>query len=100
MLLFGLVFICPPFLKRYLLKWFCGARIGRNVHIGWFSSIMGRHIAIGDESEIRALTLIRCDGDVRIGRYATISSFILVYGSAGLIVGDHTYIGPQSLINT
>jgi acetyltransferase-like isoleucine patch superfamily enzyme len=98
--LFGLVFFSPPFLKRYLLSWFCGARIGRHVHIGWFSAVMGRRIAIGDHSEIRALTLINCDGDVIVGRYSIVSSFVLVYGSAGLAIGDHSYVGPQSLINT
>jgi acetyltransferase-like isoleucine patch superfamily enzyme len=98
-LLFGLVFICPPFLKPFILRWLCGARVGRNVHIGWFASVMGRRIEIGDHSEIRALTLITCDGDVRIGRYSIVSSFTLAYGSASLSIGDHSYVGPQSLIN-
>lgn len=97
--MFAVVFLCPPFLKKYLLKWFCGARIGHGASIGWFSSVMGKHIAIGDHAEIRPLTLIRCAGDVRVGKYATISSFVLIYGSAAFTLGDHAYIGPQSLIN-
>lgn len=98
-LFFAIVFICPPVLKRYILKWFCGAKIGRGAHVGWFSSIMGRHIELGDYCEIQSLTLIRCDGDVRIGAYSEVSSFVLAYGSASLIVGNHSYIGPQCLIN-
>lgn len=98
-LLFILVFASPPFLKPHLLRWLGGAQIGKHVKIGWFASVVGRQIAIGDHSEIRALTLIRCDGDIAIGRYAIISSFILVYGAASFRVGDHSYIGPQSLIN-
>lgn len=98
-ILFALLFVCPPFLKPLILRWGCGARIGRHVHIGWFASVMGRSISIGDHSQIRALTLVRCDGDIAIGRYSLISSFNLIYGAAGLHVGDHSYIGPQSLIN-
>lgn len=98
-IIFALVFVCPPFLKRHILRWFCSATIGRHVYIGWFSTVMGRHIHLGNYSEVRSLTIIRCDGDVRIGAYSVISSFTLVYGSASMIVGDHSYIGPQSLIN-
>lgn len=98
-LLFILVFLSPPALKPALLRWLGGAQIGRHVHIGWFASLAGRSIVLGDYSEIRALTLIQCDGDLRIGAYSIVSSFNLVYGCAGLIVGDHAYIGPQSLIN-
>jgi acetyltransferase-like isoleucine patch superfamily enzyme len=97
--LFGLVFFAPPFLKPLLLQWLCGARIGRQVHIGWFSAVMGRHIEVGDYSLIRPFTLIRLSGDVKLGRYSEISSFNFIYGSSSLTLGDHSYIGPQSLIN-
>jgi hypothetical protein len=46
--LFAIVLFCPPFLKKLVLRWCCGATIGRGVHIGWFSSVMGRHIEIGE----------------------------------------------------
>lgn len=98
-LLFGLVFISPPFLKKWLLRWFCAARIGPHAHIGWFSAVMGRRIGLGHHSVIRPFTLIRLDGDFRLGSYSEISSFTLIYGSSSLIVGDQCYIGPQSLIN-
>lgn len=98
MVLFILTFICPPFLKPALLR-LCGARVGKHVQIGWFAAVTGRQIEIGDYSEIRALTLVQCDGTLRIGAYSIISSFTLIYGCAGLIIGDHAYIGPQSLIN-
>jgi acetyltransferase-like isoleucine patch superfamily enzyme len=98
-ILFVVVFVCPPFLKKHLLKWFAGAKIGRHVHLGWFSTVMGKHIEFGDYSELRALSIIRCDGEVRIGAYSVVSNFVLAYGSAGLILGNRCYIGPQCLIN-
>lgn len=99
-IIFALLFVLPPALKPWVLRVCCGARIGRNVQIGWFASVMGRHISLGDHCAIRALTLIRCDGDVVIGPYALVSSFTLVYGARGLRLGAHSYVGPQCLINT
>ncbi len=99
-LIFALLFVCPPVVKPWILRICCGARVGRHVKIGWFASLMGRHISLGDYTEVRALTLIRCDGDIVLGPYALVSSFNLVYGAAGLFVGAHSYIGPQCLINT
>ncbi len=60
---------------------------------------MGRQVEIGSYTEIRPLTMIRCDGEVKVGAYTVVSSFTLVYGTASFIVGDHCYIGPQCLIN-
>jgi acetyltransferase-like isoleucine patch superfamily enzyme len=97
--LLGLVFISPPFLKRLLLRWFCGARFGRHASVGWFSAVMGRRVELGNHTIIRPFTLIHLDGRVKVGDYCEISSFNLVYGSSSLIIGDHSYIGPQSLIN-
>ncbi|ACL23738.1 acyltransferase [Chloroflexus aggregans] len=99
-IIFLLLFIAPPPLKPPILRIACGAQIGRGVSIGWFTTLMGRHISIGDYSSIRALTIINCGGDLSIGRYSIISSFTLIYGADGLRIGDHCYIGPQSLINT
>lgn len=98
-LLFGLIFISPPFLKKLLLQWFCSAKIGHRAHIGWFSSMMGRRIELGAHSVIRPFTLIKLANEMRLGSYSEISSFTLIYGSSSLIVGDNSYIGPQSLIN-
>lgn len=99
-LIFALLFVLPPALKPWVLRVCCGAHVGRGVQIGWFSSVMGRHISLGDHCAIRALTLIRCDGDIVVGRYALVSSFTLVYGAKGLRLGEHSYVGPQCLINT
>lgn len=96
---FVLLFVSPPFLKPWLLRWIVGARVGQHVSVGWFTTVRGRTIALGDHASIRACTVIRCGGDVRLGRSAEISSFTLVYGAASLALGDHSYIGPQSLIN-
>ncbi|HMO57688.1 MAG TPA: acyltransferase [Roseiflexaceae bacterium] len=98
-LLFVLVFFAPPPIKLWLLRTFCGAQIGRGARIGWFAAVAARHLALGEASEIRSLTIIQCGGDLHIGRYAIVSSFTLVYGAGDLIIGEHAYVGPQSLIN-
>jgi len=98
-LLLGLIFISPPFLKKLLLQWFCSAEIGHQVHIDWFSAVLGRRVEMGDYTIIRPFTLIHLAGQVKVGDYSEISSFNLIYGSSSLIMGDHSYIGPQSLIN-
>jgi acetyltransferase-like isoleucine patch superfamily enzyme len=99
MILFGLVFISPPFLKNLLLRWFAGAKIASGARIGWLSAVSARRIEIGPEAVIRPLTIVRLDGDFKLGEQSEVSSFNLIYGSAGLLIGDHCYIGPQSLIN-
>src|SRR5262245_25243465 len=99
MILFGLVFISPPFLKNLLLRWFAGAKIASGARIGWLSAVSARHIEIGPEAVIRPLTIVRLDGDFKLGEQSEISSFSLIYGSAGLLIGNRCYIGPQSLIN-
>lgn len=98
-LLFGLVFISPPFLKAWLLRTFAGARIHPRAHLGWLSAVSGQSVEMGAYSVIRPLTIIRVEGDVTLGAYAEISSFTLVYGAAGLHLGEGSYIGPQSLLN-
>lgn len=99
LLFVGLIFLAPPVFKPWLMRTLLGAQVGRGVQIGWFAGIVARHIALGDYAEVRALTLIRCDGDVSIGAYSIISSFTLVYGSSDLLIGRHAYVGPQTLIN-
>lgn len=96
---FILIFLSPPALKPWLLRTLCGAQVGRGVSIGWFTALGARHIALGDHCAIRALTVIRCGGDLSVGAYTVISSFNLVYGAGDLRVGEHSYIGPQCLLN-
>lgn len=98
-LLFGLIFFLPPALKPWILRRFCHARIGKRVSIGWFASVMAREIELGDYAAVRALTLIRLDGKLRLGRQSEISNFCLIYGASDLEIGDQCYIGPQCLIN-
>lgn len=54
---------------------------------------------MGDYSIIKPLSLIRCDGEVRLGSYSEISSFSVIYGCSNFRVGDKCYIGPQTWIN-
>jgi acetyltransferase-like isoleucine patch superfamily enzyme len=98
-ILFAITFLSPPFLKKILLKTFCNAYFGRGSRIGWFSAVAGGSLSMGDFAVVKPFTLIRCDGDVKIGKYTEIASFSLIYGSANFIVGDKCYLGPQSLIN-
>jgi acetyltransferase-like isoleucine patch superfamily enzyme len=98
-ILFGLVFISPPFLKTLLLRWFAGAKIAPGARIGWLAAVSARNIELGPEAVVRPLTIIRLGGDFKLGEQSEISSFNLIYGSAGLLAGDRCYIGPQSLIN-
>jgi acetyltransferase-like isoleucine patch superfamily enzyme len=98
-IIFAITFISPPFLKKILLKIACNAYFGRGSHIGWFSAVAGGSLRMGDLSVIKPFTLIRCDGDVKIGKYTEIGSFSLIYGSASFVVGDKCFLGPQSLIN-
>lgn len=99
LLIFGLVFISPPFLKKLWLRWGLGAEIDSRAEIGWFSAVAARRIKLGRYAVIRPLTLIRLGGDLSLDDYAEISSFTLVYGSSDLRVGQGSYIGPQCLIN-
>jgi acetyltransferase-like isoleucine patch superfamily enzyme len=96
---FGLVFLAPPFLKKLLLRVAFGAEVAPTARLGWFSAVRGRTVALGAHSRVRPLTLVRCDGDVRLGRHAEVSSFVLVYGAGGFALGDHSYVGPQCLVN-
>lgn len=98
-LLFGLIFVSPPFLKVWLLRVFCGAQIGPGARVGWFSALTARRVKMGRHAVISPLTLIRLDGDLTLGDYAEISSFTLIYGSSDLTVGPGSYVGPQCLVN-
>ena len=98
-LVFGIIFISPPIIKKCILRWFCRGQFGCHSSIGWFSAVIGSRIKIGNYSHIKPFTLIRCSGEVKIGEYTEISSFSIVYGCGNFIVGDKCYIGPQAWIN-
>ena len=98
-LLFGIIFISPPTIKKWILRWFCGGQFGCHSSIGWFSAVIGRRIEIGNYSHVKPFTLIRCGGEVKIGEYSEISSFSIVYGCGNFMVGDKCYVGPQAWIN-
>ena len=86
-------------MKKILLKIACDAYFGRASRIGWFSAVTGNSLSMGDFTVVKPFTLIRCDGDVKIGKYTEIASFSLIYGSANFIVGDKCYLAPQLLFN-
>jgi acetyltransferase-like isoleucine patch superfamily enzyme len=99
LLLFALVFVSPPFLKKWLLRWFCGAKIGRGARISWLASVVGTKVELGEHAAIGPFTLVWADGGVEIGAYSELSAFVLVYGSGAFRCGKQCYVGPMSMIN-
>lgn len=98
-LVYAVIFLSPPWLKKVLIRTFFKGKIGKKVKIGWFSIVAGRSVVLEDYSKICPLTIIILYGDVKIGRHSIISSLSLFYGASSLIVGQHCYIAPQCLIN-
>lgn len=97
-LLLVVLLLSPPFLKRLLLRLFWRAKIGRGVRIGWFAAVTGRHIELGDYSEVRAFSTVRCR-EVSIGAYSVIGSYVHVYGPACFTMGHHSIVGNHAQIN-
>jgi len=97
-LFFLILLFSPPFLKKLILRWFLGAKIGRGTRIGWLAAVTGKHVEIGDYCEIRAFTMVRC-GEVRIGDYTVLGSSIQAYGPGKLTIGRHCVIGSGTTIN-
>ncbi len=99
MILFAVIFAAPPVLKKWLLRRFCRARIGRGVRLSWLSAIVGSEVELGDYSSVAPLSLVWADSGVAVGRYSEISAFVLVYGSGRFRIGSQCYVGPMSMIN-
>jgi acetyltransferase-like isoleucine patch superfamily enzyme len=99
LLLFAAVFAAPPILKKWLLRAFAGARIGRGARISWFSSIAGSKIELGEHATVMPFTLVWADGGVEIGPYSELSAFVLVYGAGRFRCGKQCYLGPMSIVN-
>lgn len=97
-LLLILQLLSPPFLKKRILRWFFGAKIGRGVRIGWFAAITGRRIELGDYSEVWGFSMLRCH-EVLIGDYTVIGSHVTAYGPATFAIGRHSVIGAQTMLN-
>ncbi len=100
MILFAAIFAAPPFAKKWLLRRFCGARIGRGVKLGWFSAVVGSSVDLGDYCNLSPFSLVWSDAGVAIGSYSEISAFVLAYGSGRFRIGSQCYVGPMSMINT
>ncbi len=98
-LLFAMIFLCPPFLKKWILRRFCRARFGRDSYVGWFSAVVGREVELGSYSCVKPFTLILLDGKIKLGDYTEISSFTIIYGCSDFVAGHKCYIGPQVWIN-
>ena len=71
--------------------------VGKKTEIINFSQVkIGSHCLIQDHVYIRA----GLEGKVRIGDYCAINSFARLFGHGGIKMGNHSQIGPGSLITT
>lgn len=86
-LLFGL---WPGFIKRLLYR-LKGYRIGKKVHLGLGSAIIGKDVSIGDYTSIGFFSIIR-GKSVRLGPHVQI-------GSTTFLDTPHIEIGEGSKIN-
>jgi acetyltransferase-like isoleucine patch superfamily enzyme len=102
-------FYLLPFILRGLwLRLFMGhsagkVLIGRGVRLAYSSRLhAGRDLIIEDGAEVNCLARdsIKLGNRVTIGKYATIRPANLYGGAigAGLVVGDHSNIGPYAYI--
>jgi len=90
--------LSPPWLKKLLLRWFWGARVGRGVRIGWFSVVAGKRIELGDFCCVHSFSQVRC-GEVHVGAYSVIGGHAHIYGPGRFRMGRHSIIGSESQIN-
>jgi len=97
-LLLLLQLLSPPWLKKALLRWGWGARVGRGVRIGWFSVVSGKRVELGDYCHILSFSQVRC-GEVHVGAYSVIGNGVHIYGPACFRMGRHSIVGSESQIN-
>jgi len=97
-LLLIFLLLSPPGVKKLVLRWFFGARIGRGVRVGWFALVTGRRVEIGDYSEIRSFSQVRC-GEVHVGAYSVIGNSVHIYGPGVFRMGRHSMVGSETQIN-
>ena len=92
--------ILPSSLKIGIYK-FGGARIGRNVRIGFGAVVMAEDfskIRIGDFTTIRNFTMIICR-EVDIGKYCQFAMFSWIWGAGKFSIGNKCYFGPKLRID-
>ena len=102
------LYLLPFILRGLWLRLFMGhtagkVLVGRGVRLAYGSRLhAGRDLIIEDGAEVNCLAKdgIKLGNRVTIGKYATIRPANLYGGAigAGLVVGDHSNIGPYSYI--
>lgn len=97
-LVLALLLLAPPWLKKFLLRRFFGAKIGRGARIGWFALVRGQRIEIGDYARISGLAMLQCR-EVLIGDYTVIGNRVHVYGPASFAIGRHSVLGAETMVN-
>jgi acetyltransferase-like isoleucine patch superfamily enzyme len=81
----------PSWLKCLAYRLTLGYRIGKGVHLGLGSAILGQNVRIGDHVEVGPMTIVR-GRKIEIDRYARI-------GAASYILCEHIQIGEDAKIN-
>ena len=84
-----LVGLLPNFLKRIYYR-ARGAKIGRNVSLGFFTYIESPSIQIGDDTKLGVFTFLKVRTAVRIGRRVRIGSFVAIDCGEFCIEDDST----------
>lgn len=84
--------IMPSFVKKwfYILK---GYKIGRNVHFGFGSVIIGELVSIGDHTRIGSLAVIKSK-NVKLGKHVNIGA-LTFFDSQEIEIGDYSIIREQ-----
>ncbi len=100
-MLFALVFaLLPSALKVGVLR-SKGAKIGRNVSIGFGTVILASDfskVRIGKFTRIGQFTIIAC-GSIDIGRYVRVQMFTWIWGAGRLVLKDKALIGARVRID-
>lgn len=117
----ALVGILPMWLKRAYYR-SRGARIGKNVSLGWFTLIDSPSIELLDGAAIAPFSFVRCRGPVKMGKRSRINSFVaidtgrfelgddskiaemvavggMLSPRSALIIGKRVAIHPHSFLN-
>ncbi len=93
-----LIALLPSALKRPLLRWFFGHRIGRTVRIG-ISILDAREMELADGASIGHFNLILRVGRLEMGRHARIGVMNIVRGGERVCLGAYSDVMRLNVLN-
>jgi acetyltransferase-like isoleucine patch superfamily enzyme len=92
MILFGML---PSFMKKVFYR-LMGYKIGKNVHIGFLSVVIGKKVFIDDCVKIGLASIVRAE-DISIEKFVSIGSFSFI-DSGKIRIGEDSRINEQVII--